>query len=111
MSNSSISFRHTQRLNPGQNQGPPTLGAWHPAVGRSRQEVAPHLHVGDRVLTEDKMAERQWVDLLLMKLAEQKIELEASAKRARLRRNLVIALVIALSPVVGAVTAMVLTAI
>lgn len=110
MSNSSISFRHTQRLNPGQNQGLPTLGAQHPAVGRSRQEVAQPLHVGARLLAEDIIAERQWVEQL-MNLVEQKIELEESAKRARLRRNLVIALGITLSPVVGAVTAMVLTAI
>jgi hypothetical protein len=111
MSHSSISFRHTQRLNPGQNQGPPALGTQLPAVGGSRQEYAPYLNVGDRVLREDNMAERQWVDLLLMNLAEQKIQLEESAKKARLRRNLMIALGIALSPVVGAVTAMGLTAI
>jgi hypothetical protein len=110
MSHSSISFRHTQRLNPRQNQGLLTLGAQHPAVGRSRQEVAQPLHVDDRVLREDLMAERQWVQQL-MNLTEQKIQLEESAKKARLRRNLVIALGIALSPVVGAATAMVLTAI
>jgi hypothetical protein len=57
------------------------------------------------------MAERQWVDLLVMQLAEQKIALERSAKWGRLRPNLVIALGIALSLVAGAVTAMVLTAI
>lgn len=110
MSNGRISFRQTQRLKPGQNQGPLTLGAQPPAMGRSRQEVAQLLHAGHRGLTEDIMAERQWVERL-MNLAEQKIQLEESAKKARLRRNLVIALAIALSPVVGAVVAMVLTTI